>query len=400
MVAPFALAFAAGWLVSNVGAVAGPMADAYGVSLAFVGALAATAVATHAVMQVPAGRLIDRYGSRPAAIGGLSILVVADGVGALAADPILAFVARLVIGVGTALCFLAGSDLLRARRSLAFAQGMYGGTAMAGAGLALALLPQVSHDVSWRVSWLSAAVVAAGALVVVVPSASRVNGGAQLYASVARPASVIRDRRLYRLAILYTASYGSSVLVGNWVVTFLERACGYSAAEAGAAGALTLFGGIVSRPVGGWVADTHPRLVRPAVAAGLASGAIGTAILALGPPLALGVVASTAVGIGAGVPFGPVFSSAQRLRSDRPAAAVGLINSSANAAVVAGVPLLGLTFSVAGDGRVGLAAVACLWGVALSLLPSTDVLSPIRSRDSELEDCARQPSTVASGIRP
>lgn len=46
------------------------MADAYGVSLAFVGVLAAAAVATHALMQLPAGRLIDRYGARGAAAGG------------------------------------------------------------------------------------------------------------------------------------------------------------------------------------------------------------------------------------------------------------------------------------------------------------------------------------------
>jgi nitrate/nitrite transporter NarK len=376
MLAPFALAFAAGWLVSNVGAVAAPMADAYGVSLAFVGALAAAAVATHALMQLPSGRLIDRYGARAAAIGGLSILVAADGIGALAADPALALVARLVVGVGTALCFVAGSDLLRARRAPALAQGLYGGTAMSGAGLALALLPQVGHDASWRVSWLSAAVLAALALVVVALSTTR--GGVRPHplATGAQPASVVRDRRLYRLAVLYTASYGSSVLVGNWVVTFLERAARYSAREAGAVGALTLFGGILSRPFGGWIVERRRRLARPVLVAGLLAGAAGTAALALAPPLAACIVAAAAVGIGAGVPFGLVFSSAQRLRPDRPAAAVGFVNFTANAAIVAGVPLVGLAFSLPGNGRVGLVAVACLWAAALFVLPRAGVLTP------------------------
>jgi nitrate/nitrite transporter NarK len=376
MLAPFALAFAAGWLVSNVGAVAAPMADAYGVSLAFVGALAAAAVATHALMQLPGGRLVDRYGARTAAIGGLSILVAADGIGALAAEPALAVVARLVVGVGTALCFIAGSDLLRARRAPALAQGLYGGTAMAGAGLALALLPQVGHDASWRVSWLSAAALAAVALVVVALSVARDGVEPRLAASGAQPASVVRDRRLYRLAVLYTASYGSSVLVGNWVVTFLERAARYSAREAGAVGALTLFGGILSRPLGGWIVERRRLLARPVLAAGLLAGAAGTAALALAPPLAACVVASAAVGIGAGVPFGLVFSSAQRLRPDRPAAAVGFVNFAANAAAVVGVPLVGLTFSLPGDGRVGLVAVACLWAAALFVLPPAGALTP------------------------
>lgn len=175
----------------------------------------------------------------------------------------------MVVGVGTALCFLAGSDLLRARRSLAPAQGLYGGTAMAGAGL---LLPQVAHEGGWRASWISAAVVAACALVVVVPTTARVRAGTRPPASGGKPAFRIRDRRLYR--------------------------------EAGAAGALTLFGGIVSRPLGGWIAEQRPHPAWPAIADGLIVGAMGTAALLLEPPFALGVLAAAAVGIGAGVPFG------------------------------------------------------------------------------------------------
>ena len=352
------------------------MADAYGVSLAFVGGLAAAAVATHALMQLPSGRLVDRFGARAAAVGGLSILVAADGIGAIAAEPALALVARLVVGVGTALCFVSGSDLLRARRAPALAQGLYGGTAMSGAGLALALLPQVGHGESWRVSWLSAAVLAALALVVMAFSTSRNEIRPRPLAPGAQTASIVRDRRLYRLAALYTASYGSSVLVGNWVVTFLERAAHYPAREAGAVGALTLFGGILSRPLGGWIVERRRRLARPLLAAGLVAGAAGTAALALAPPLAACVLASAAVGIGAGVPFGLVFSSAQRLRPDRPAAAIGFVNFSANAAAVAGVPLVGLTFSLPGNGRVGFVAVACLWTAALLVLPRSSILTP------------------------
>jgi nitrate/nitrite transporter NarK len=373
------LAFVAGWLVSNVGAVAGPMADAYGVSLAFVGALTAAAVATHAVMQIPSGRLVDRYGARAVAIAGLSILVAADGVGALAAEPALAVMARLAVGVGTALCFVSGSDLLRAQRARVLAQGLYGGAAMAAAGLALALLPQLGRDVAWRVSWLSAAVLAAFGLVVVALSAARARARPPVRPAGAHPASVVRDPRLQRIGLVYAASYGSSVLVGTWIVTFLERGPHYSAAEAGAAGALTLFGGTVSRPFGGWIAERRPRLARPAIAAGLLAGAAGTAVLTLGPPLAVGVVAAAAVGIGAGVPFGPVFSGAQQLRPDRPAAAVGFVNFLANVVIVVGVPLIGLTFSLPGDGRVGLIVIACAWAAALSLLRPAAVLAPARA---------------------
>ena len=52
------------WNISNVGAVAGVMSDSYGVSLAAVGLLTTALFVTHAAIQIPAGRLCDRYGAR------------------------------------------------------------------------------------------------------------------------------------------------------------------------------------------------------------------------------------------------------------------------------------------------------------------------------------------------
>jgi hypothetical protein len=37
--------------------------------------------------------------------------------------------------------------------------------------------------------------------------------------------------------------------------------------------------------------------------------------------------------------------------------------------VLAGAPLLGVTFSLPGDGRIGFGVVAALWVIALALLP-------------------------------
>ena len=59
-----ALALSAGWNVANIGAVADRLSDAYGVSLAVVGLLTTALFVTHAAIQIPAGRLCDRYGAR------------------------------------------------------------------------------------------------------------------------------------------------------------------------------------------------------------------------------------------------------------------------------------------------------------------------------------------------
>ncbi len=80
--------------------------------------------------------------------------------------------------------------------------------------------------------------------------------------------------------------------------------------------------------------------------------------------LALGVAAAVA-GLAAGLPFAAIFSGAQRVRPDAPAAAIAYVNAWAIAAIVAGTPLLGLTFSLPGDGRTGFLCLAALAAAAV-----------------------------------
>jgi hypothetical protein len=54
---------------------------------------------------------------------------------------------------------------------------------------------------------------------------------------------------------------------------------------------------------------------------------------------------------------------------------VGLVNTWAALAVVAGTPLVGLTFSLPGDGRIGFAAAGVAWGAALLVMPPRSALA-------------------------
>jgi hypothetical protein len=60
------------------------------------------------------------------------------------------------------------------------------------------------------------------------------------------------------------------------------------------------------------------------------------------------------------VSFAPSLAAAARLRPDAPAAAVGLVNMLAAVTILVGTPLLGLSFSLPGDGRIGFLVVAVL----------------------------------------
>lgn len=358
-----ALAFTAGFNVSNVGAVADRVAASYGISLVVVGLFTTGLFVTHAALQVPMGRLSDRLGARVVGAAGLAIVAGASAAALGWKEAWFAIGMRFVAGVGTAACFVSGAEYTRATIGSAVAQGVYGATSMAAGGLALALVPLWN---SWRAPFGSAAIVAAAGLglLALAPRAP----------AAPRPArdqlTTVVDRRLLPLAAMHSASFGLSVVVGNWVVPLLHRAGGVSVEAAGIAGGLVLFLGVISRPLGGRLID-RTRVIRLSFVASSA----GIALLALAQPLALMVLAASLVGLAAGIPFAPAFAGAQRLRPDAPAAAVGFVNMIAAVTILVGTPLVGLTFSLPSDGRVGFLAVAFLCLATTFVVPRRQSLS-------------------------
>jgi predicted MFS family arabinose efflux permease len=86
--------------------------------------------------------------------------------------------------------------------------------------------------------------------------------------------------------------------------------------------------------------------------------------------------------LGAGIPFAPAFTGAAALRPDAPAAAVGLVNGAASAVALVGTPLLGVSFALPGDGRLGFVLVAVLWAASLLVLPTERKLGVTRAPGS------------------
>jgi MFS family permease len=342
-----ALAFTPGFNVANVGAVADQVAHAYGIGLAVVGLFTTGLFVSHAAFQVPMGRLCDRFGAR--VVGGTGLLIVACASAAALSwkEAWFAIGMRLVAGIGTAASFVAGAEYTRATIGSAVAQGMYGAVSMAAGGLALALVPLWG---SWHAPFVLAALVAAAGAVLVALAPRE-----PARPPVARGLPTIVDRRLLPLGAMHAASFGLSVVIGNGVVTLLHRAGGEPEHVAGLAGGLVLFLGVISRPLGGRLIE-RPGIIR---ASFIVSG-LGIATLSIAKPLSLAIAAAAVVGIASGIPFAPAFAGAQRLRPDAPGAAVGFVNMMAAITILVGTPLLGLTFSLPGDGRIGFLVVAAL----------------------------------------
>ena len=342
------------WNVSNVGAVADPLAEHYGVSLAAVGLLTTALFVTLLAVQLPSGRGADRFGSRRIALLAIAAGVVGNLILLVDAGFGLALLGRAVVGLGSGAGFVAGLDLVRAGGGRTALQGLYGGATMVGGGLALMVVPPLTDATSWRAPYWSGALLSLLALVPTIAAVGlpRVGHAGQW---------VVRDRRLLPIGLLQAATFGLAVVAGNWVVPLLERE-GASSTAAGLAGGLILFVGIVTRPAGGLLAGRVSG--RRIVVAGLLGTSLGALVLALGWSLAVSAVGALVLGL-SGLPFAVIFAAAQRARPDAPGAAIALVNACAVLIVVIGTPLAGLAFELPSDGRLAFAVIAALGAATL-----------------------------------
>jgi MFS transporter, DHA1 family, multidrug resistance protein len=353
-----------GWNIAVLGPVATRLSHVYGVSLAVVGAFVTVQFVMHMLMQIPGGRAADRWGARTSALAGMAIVIAGNAISLPAPHAWLAFLGRAVVGVGTGFAFVGGSDYIRVRGGGPLLQGLYGGGSVLAPGIAVAVVPSLAAALGWRASYESAIVVCAACLVLLVlaPATERTvrHAGERL------DLGFFRDRVLYRLAAIHAMSFGFSVIVGNWVVTLLEHH-GHGKAVASAAGSLTLLLGFFTRIWGGWIiARTSARAW---IAGSLVVGGVGAIVLAFPLPIAVLVVCAALVGLAAGVPFAKAFTGAAQARPDAPGAAVGFVNAWASLVIVAGAPLVGLTFSLPGDGRIGFVVVGVLTALAALATP-------------------------------
>lgn len=369
--AGFLAGFATGWNLTNVGAIATDTASSYGISLAAVGLFTTALFITHLCVQVPGGRLADRFGAHRVCLLGLGIIGVGAALSMIAPVPALGIAARALTGIGTGLGFIAGSAYVRRTGGSPFAQGLYGGIGLAAGGVALAVIPQLVPAFSWRAPYVTALTVVAAAFAALALAPA--DHGEHAPPVAASRAGVMSDARLYPLIVLYATTFGLGVVLSNWVVELLEH---HNVGDdaAGLIGGLILMLGVVSRPLGGWVVrhqGTHVRLV---VGLSLVAGAAGSAVLAISNSVAAAIAGCILLGIGGGVAFSPAFTGAALLRPDAPATAVGFVNGSGAATILVCTPLVGLTFSLPGDGRIGFAAATVIWLIALALLPSQRLL--------------------------
>lgn len=375
------MSVAVGWSYANVGAVAPDLARDYGVSVAAIGLLTTIVLVVFTAMQLPTGRALDRIGPRAVGAAGLAVIALANAVALVDDSFWLAFGARTLLGVGTPLCYLGGLELIRRLGGSAQLLGSFGAVNGGSMGLALIVVPQLYPALSWRGPYLSSEALVAVALLAMVPWPRRAGAPGGRAEPRGRPAAgppaariptrvLLRNHELRRLAVMNLCSAAFSPIVSSWVVALLVEAGGYSTAKAGAVGSITLLGLVASRPVAGWIVQRRPGAIRVGISVSAALGAGGCVALTAAGPVWLSVIGCALVGVASGIPWTYVFTRAPNVIPQASGSALAVVSGLPLLLAITGVPLVGLTFALPGDGRIGFGVVAVLWCVLLFVLPA------------------------------
>ena len=182
-------------------------------------------------------------------------MAAANGLALLDPSLELGLAARVLMGLGTGAGFVAGIDLVRSGKGGPFWQGAYGGATMAAGGLALMVVPQLVGSLGWRAPyWTGLVLAVAGALPVLAAERAGVPRHPDAHEACSR--SVLGDRRLWPLGAVQMATFGLSVVAGNWIVTLLEHRATGATSRASSVGSSSSRGSSPGRPVGSRSSET------------------------------------------------------------------------------------------------------------------------------------------------
>ncbi|MEQ9559632.1 MAG: MFS transporter [Rhodospirillales bacterium] len=325
----------------------------FAVGGALLGNLSAIYFYSYAIFQVPAGLIVDAYGSRRIMV--LSALLIAAGCFVFAqAETITgAFIGRLLTGIGGGATFVVALNLAAVwfpPARFALLSGLTVGAGVAGAVVGQVPLAWAVDAVGWRPAMLVTGAVALaagiGAMLALRLPRPRTPG-----ARPVRPGrggllvgfrTVLAQRDLW---ILTGAGSGNmSVMLafgGLWAVPWLVQVHGMTRGQAAVAVSLNAVGWVVGSPLLGWIGQRLGGRRVPFVCANLVSLAC-YAILILVPghgPAALhGLLFLQGLATGAVV---LVFTTTHERFAGQESVTLGIVNTGIMFAIAVFQPLVG-----------------------------------------------------------
>lgn len=340
----------------------------FGFDQASAGLLTTGIFLTHALMQVPGGRLSDRFGAARVMAIALGWVAITNFAIAFAGAYWQLLFWKTLAGIGTGACFTAGARYIVGSfegPGLHIAQGFFGGSIVLGSGFVVFAVPQLLGAFGWRGAFLVCAFLGAAAWIWWVAAAPRIPQKAAVSGGVWE---MFRRRELWALGLVQMASFGLVIVVGTWITMLLHNTFRMPLTTAGLLGSMVLLLGIVSRPLGGWLA--HRTRIRVLVGGSLLLNAAACVALAWGQSTGLALAAILALGAGCGAPYAATFNCAAALFPGRAGAAMGLVNMIGILMILAGAPAMGYLADWTGQFRTSFYALG-----GFALLASTAVFA-------------------------
>ena len=296
-----------------------------------------------AVAYIPAGALIDRYGSRPVLLG--STITSALGGILLPLFPNFSWLlaCRAVIGLGLGGSFVAGAHIAaNLGKHSSLGQGLYGGFIQVGTGLGLLVTPLLLAHFGWRGAFLCWGLLGLAGVVVWL----FVNDGEEAHTPTKIDIrSGIRSPAVWTLGLSHLGTFGLGNAMAAWISVYLAFQYNLPLALAATFGSIALLSGVFFRPLGGILIARRVIGPIPLLRLGTIMNCAGVGLLAIPvrfPPLAVAGLAL--IGIGATMPYTSVFNEAARLRRVGKGVSQALVSIISIPAVIVGPPLIGFFY--------------------------------------------------------
>ncbi|MFJ8829076.1 nitrate/nitrite transporter [Micromonospora aurantiaca] len=254
---------------SSLGVTGVDAAERFHINAAALATFSVAQLAVYAVMQVPVGVLLDRYGSRRLLLAGGALMVAGQLLFAVAGDVPLAVAARVLVGLGDAMTFISVLRIVAfwfpGRRNPLLVQ-LTGTVGQLGAVLGAVPLVLLLHRAGWTPAFLTAAALGATVVLLVLvavrdtPHAEHATALAPDLATVRRRLAEAWAQPGTRLGLWthFVTQFSGAVFALLWGYPFLVQGQGFS--PTAAAGMLTLMTVVtlVCGPVIAHLCSRHP----------------------------------------------------------------------------------------------------------------------------------------------
>lgn len=344
--------------------------DAFGIDLAQAGSLMSVFSITGLVLALPAGLILQRFGSIATGVTAMAAVIAGSVLGATTTDFAVLLASRAVQGLGVGLIGVAAPAVVAAafppeRRGTPM--GIWAMWVPIGGIVMYALSPALAEAFGWQAGWWLSAAVAAIALVVyaVVLRLARTVAAPGDEHPLADLRLGLSGRDIWLLVGAFALFGMASAAVNTFLPTFLAEERGMDLALAGSMAGLVLVGAAGGSVLAGVVSDRIGSRRKVIVASALA-----ISVLFLVPFNAGGVllpVGLFALGILSGAIPSGIFSSVPEVVPEPRLAGAGMaaIMLGQNAGFVVGPLLFAAMLPALGWSAVGTMAMVVSLGVAV-----------------------------------